>query len=317
VLKLLIIKPSSLGDIIHALRVLSSIKEELPNSKVSWVVRDIFAQTVRTSGLVDHVFEFQRGGGLFAYLGLIRQLRRQRFDYVFDMQGLFRSGVLTGMSRASQKWGRKDGREGSTFFYKKVDCPQNPGTVHAIDVLLAFKEALDLKPILTGQLSFPFANLSDENEALVEEITRNGALPLVTVFPESRRAEKEWPHFDELTRRLAISSEVALALAGCRVASAPQCERFLDFTGKTSLEELPALLERSSVVLANDSAPLHFASALERPLIGLFGPTNPLCFGPYPPCRVNSKVLKAPLGDLSLLSVDEVEQSVFSLLTNV
>jgi heptosyltransferase-1 len=317
VLKLLIIKPSSLGDIIHALRVLSSIKEELPDSQVSWVVRDIFAQTVRTSGLVDHVFEFQRGSGLFAYLGLIRQLRRQRFDYVFDMQGLLRSGVLTGMSRASQKWGRRDGREGSTFFYKKVNCPQDPRTVHAIDVLLAFKEALDLKPILSGQLSFPVARLSDENGILVEEITRNGVLPLVTVFPESRRVEKEWPHFDELTRRLAASSEVALALAGSKVASAPQCEGCLDLTGKTSLKELPALLERSSVVLANDSAPLHFASALERPLIGLFGPTNPLCFGPYPACNRSGKALKAPLGDLSLLSVDEVEQSVLSLLANV
>lgn len=316
-LKLLIIKPSSLGDIIHALRVLSSIKEELPDSQVSWVVRDIFAQTVRTSGLVDHVFEFQRGSGLFAYLGLIRQLRRQRFDYVFDMQGLLRSGVLTGMSRASQKWGRRDGREGSTFFYKKVNCPQDPRTVHAIDVLLAFKEALDLKPILSGQLSFSGAKLSDENGTLVEEITRNGALPLVTVFPESRRVEKEWPHFDELTRRLTASTEASVIWVGSRGVSASDCKDYANLVGKTSLTELPKLIELSSVVVSNDSAPLHLASALKRPLVGLFGPTDPLRFGPYPSDSLNSHVLKAPLGNLSILPVDEVERCVLSLLTNV
>jgi heptosyltransferase-1 len=317
VLKLLIIKPSSLGDIIHALRVLSSIKEELPDSQVSWVVRDIFAQTVRTSGLVDHVFEFQRGSGLFAYLGLIRQLRRQRFDYVFDMQGLLRSGVLTAMSRSSQKWGRQDGREGSTFFYKKVKRPQDCVTVHAIDVLLAFKEALDLKPILSGQLSFSGSKLSDENGTVVEEITRNGALPLVTVFPESRRVEKEWPHFDELTRRLTASTEASVIWVGSRGVSASDCKDYANLVGKTSLTELPKLIELSSVVVSNDSAPLHLASALKRPLVGLFGPTNPLRFGPYPSDSVHSHVLKAPSGNLSILPVDEVERCVLSLLANV
>jgi heptosyltransferase I len=317
VVKLLIIKPSSLGDIIHALRVLSSIKEELPDSKVSWVVRDIFAQTVRTSGLVDHVFEFQRGGGLFAYLRLIRQLRRQQFDYVFDMQGLLRSGVLTGMSRASQKWGRRDGREGSTFFYKKVNCPQDLRTVHAIDVLLAFKEALDLKPILSGQLSFSGAKLSDENGTVVEEVTRNGALPLVTVFPESRRVEKEWPHFDELTKRLTAFTKASVIWVGSRSVPASDCQDYANLVGKTSLTELPKLIELSSVVVSNDSAPLHLASALKRPLVGLFGPTDPLRFGPYPFDSVNSNVLKAPSGNLSILPVDEVERCVLSLLTNV
>ena len=88
------IKPSSLGDIVHALLVLASVKEDLPGLRISWVVRDWFAPIVQASGIVDRVYEFRRGAGPVAFWKLLSEIRRNRFDQAFDMQGLLRSAVL-------------------------------------------------------------------------------------------------------------------------------------------------------------------------------------------------------------------------------
>ena len=84
--------------------------------------------------------------------------------------------------------------------------------------------------------------------------------------------------------------------------------------GKTELTELPALITASDLIVSNDSAPLHLASALECPLVGLFGPTSPIHFGPYPVDSPNSKSLRAEDGDLARLTVETVENTVFALL---
>src|SRR5512133_302610 len=88
--QLLIIKPSSLGDIVHALQVATSLKAQCDDLRISWVVREIFASIVRACEAVDQVHVFERNGGVKAFLRLTNELRQTRFDYVFDMQGLLR-----------------------------------------------------------------------------------------------------------------------------------------------------------------------------------------------------------------------------------
>jgi len=315
--ELLVIKPSSLGDVIHALRVMASVKEELPETRISWVVRDSFVAPVRDCGFVERVFEFRRGGGPFAYLRLIREIRRQDFDCVLEMQGLLRSAVLAAAAKAPVKWGRRDGREGATLFYAKVPFPLKPTVAHAIDVLLAFKDVIGLKTKLTGELRFPGASLSEENTGILNDVTRGGALPLVALFPESRRSEKEWSEFAELAKQLSATGELAVAWAGEKVGGEPKGLGVANLGGKTSLAELPALIKCSSVVVANDSAPLHYASALERPVVGLFGPTSPRRFGPYPVNSLNARIIRAPAGDLDRLGVDDVKKAVLKLLDGV
>ncbi len=312
--ELLVIKPSSLGDIVHALRVLASVKKDLPELRISWVVRDLFAPIVLASGIVDRVYEFRRGAGPFAFWKLLNEIRRNRFDQAFDMQGLLRSAVMIAFSKADQKWGRHDGREGATFFYDKVSPPKNGTETHAIDVLLAFKEILGLQPELTGKLSFPESRLSPDNEKSIDLVTKGGALPLVTLFPESRRLEKEWLGFDELAQKLIASGKVAVAWAATRPARDNDTEGFANLGGQTALVELPALVQRSSLVVSNDSAPLHLASALQRPLLALFGPTAPLRFGPYPTNSSAVRLMQAPENDLGLLSVQAVHGEALALL---
>lgn len=314
---LLVIKPSSLGDIVHALRVVASIKEDCPETRIYWVARDLFAPITRASGLVESVFEFRRGAGLLAYLRLLKEIRSRRFDQALEMQGLLRSALMAFSAKAGQKWGRHDGREGAPLFYAKVAPPRNGPETHAIEVLLAFKEALGLKPELTGKLRFPKSKLTTQNKDLLDQVTAGGKLPLITLFPESRRPEKEWPRYLELARKLRDSGQAAVAVASVLADKENDWQGMAHLGGKTELAELPALIEASAVIVTNDSAPLHLASALERPLVGLFGPTNPVRFGPYPVDSPHAKSIRAPQNDLAQLTVEAVQNEILSLLGEV
>ena len=109
--ELLIIKPSSLGDIVQGLQVATSLKAQRSDLRISWIVREIFAPIVRACEAIDQVYVFDRAGGTKGFLRLMREVRATKFDYVFDMQGLLRTGLMTSRVRAKHKVGRSDARE--------------------------------------------------------------------------------------------------------------------------------------------------------------------------------------------------------------
>ena len=117
--EILVIKPSSVGDILHGLQVAQSIKDQAPDSRITWVVRDRFAPLVETCATVDEVLYFRRGRGPRAFLALLREIRARRYDTVLDFQGLARTGVMTMAARATHKIGRGDAREGAGLFYRQ------------------------------------------------------------------------------------------------------------------------------------------------------------------------------------------------------
>src|SRR5436190_7166606 len=138
-IELLIIKPSSLGDIVLGLQVATSLKGQISGLRISWVVREIFSPIVRACEAVDHVYVFERLAGVKGFVRLTRELRKQKFDFVFDMQGLLRTGLMTQRTHAGKKVGRSDAREGAGYFYDlKVPLPPEGKRSHALDVLLQF-----------------------------------------------------------------------------------------------------------------------------------------------------------------------------------
>ena len=82
--------------------------------------------------------------------------------------------------------------------------------------------------------------------------------------------------------------------------------QFFNLTGNTSLVSLPALIKRADWVISNDSGPMHLAAALGVKVVGIFGPTDPRLFGPYPLTAPSNVVITAPVGDLKLLSAKDV-----------
>jgi len=304
--ELLIIKPSSLGDIVHALQVATSLKAQHAGLRISWVVREMFAPIVRACEAVDHVYIFERAGGAKGFLALMKEIRKTKFDYVFDMQGLLRTGLMTSRALAKKKVGRSDAREWSGMFYdEKVPLPPDGKRSHAIDVLLQFCPVLGAKPELRGTLKF--REVDSLNLRFADG--RGGAKPIV-MFPDSRRAEKCWGGFKQLTEMvLREDKNRKVVWAGSNYVhdrSAYPPAQFFNLTGNTSLVSLPALIKRADWVISNDSGPMHLAAALGVKVMGIFGPTDPRLFGPYPLNAPSNVVVQAPVGDLKLLSAKDV-----------
>lgn len=304
--ELLIIKPSSLGDIVQGLQVATSLKAQREGLRISWIVREIFAPLVRACEAVDRVYIFERAGGTKAFLRLMKEVRRTHFDYVFDFQGLLRTGLMTSRVRARHKVGRSDAREGAGLFYRrKVPLPPGGRRSHAIDILLQFCPVLGAEPELRGALRFRVM----ENLHLKFTEGRGGSRPIL-MFPDSRRPEKRWGGFKQLTelilkespsRKVIWAGSTALPDKGAFPAS-----QFLNLTANTSLVSLPALIKRAEWVLTNDSGPMHLAAAMGVRVVGIFGPTDPRLYGPYPLEAPTNFVLQAPVGDLKLLTAKEV-----------
>lgn len=304
--ELLIIKPSSLGDIVHGLQVATSLKAQRPDLRISWVVREIFAPIVRACAAIDKVYVFERNGGAKGFLKLTKELRKTKFDYAFDFQGLLRTGLMTSRVHAKKKVGRSDAREMSGLFYdEKVPLPPDGKRSHALEILLQFCPVLGAKPELRGTLKF--REVDSLNLRFAD--SRGGLKPIV-MFPDSRRAEKCWGGFKQLTELLLREDKNRKVVwAGSNYVhdrSAFPPAQFFNLTGNTSLVSLPALIKRADWVIANDSGPAHLAAALGVRVLGIFGPTDPRLFGPYPLNAPGNVVVQAPVGDLKLLSAKEV-----------
>ena len=261
-IELLIIKPSSLGDIVHALQVATSLKAQVDGLRISWVVREMFAPIVRACEAVDQVYVFERAAGAKGFLKLTKEIRKTKFDYVFDMQGLLRTGLMTSRALAKKKVGRSDAREWSGMFYdERVPLPPDGKGSHAIDVLLQFCPVLGAKPELRGTLKF--REVDSLNLRFADG--RGGAKPIV-MFPDSRRAEKSWGGFKQLTEMILREDKTRKVVwAGSTYVhdrSAYPPAQFFNLTGNTSLVSLPALIKRADWVISNDSGPMHLAAAL-------------------------------------------------------
>jgi ADP-heptose:LPS heptosyltransferase len=304
--ELLVIKPSSLGDIVQALRVATSLKAQVPGLRVSWVVRDLFAPIVRSSEAVDQVYVFERTGGTKSFLKLMKEIRATKFDYVFDMQGLLRTGIMTSRTRAKRKVGRSDAREWAGVFYdERVPLPPDGRRSHATDILLQFCPVLGAKAELRGPLRF--REVDSLNLKFADG--RGGAKPFV-MFPDSRRADKKWGGFKQLTEMILREDKARKVVwAGNNYlpdrGAFPETQ-FLNLTGNTSLVSLPALVKRADWVVSNDSGPMHLAAAVGVKVFAIFGPTDPRLYGPYPIGGPHNHVIQAPVGDLKLLSVRDV-----------
>ncbi len=312
--EILVIKPSSLGDIIHALAVIESLRVQRGNGvRITWLVRDTFAPVLEATPTVDRLIRYDRKSGLRGILRVGRELRRERFDLVLDLQGLARSAYWAHCANAPRKIGRGDGREFSRLAFRELAPPPPNGfrNSHAVEILLQFLRPLGLAPEVRGAVTFPRAKLSEKIQKILAPDGGDFPAPIL-LFPDSRRPEKEWRGFRELTAKLlARSQSTPIVWVGSSdYAPDPSWSatyaNFFSLMGKTSLLDVLALISRAKFCVTNDSGPMHIAAATGVPVLGIFGPTSPALYGPFPPSAPTNRVICAPGGDLSALSADEV-----------
>jgi len=244
--------------------------------------------------------ESGRRDGWRAFLGLLRQLRQRRFDAVWDMQGLLRSGLMTGAARSPEKWGRPDAREGAGFFYnRRVARPVGEGPHHALEILQPFLAGAGVAP----RLVFPLG-LRPGPAFGWQGFFSGDPRSTFVVFTDSRGAGKEWPRFDELTALIfqSIPDSRVVWCAGkpARPTAAVPSERFLNLTG-CPLEEMIALVRQPATFIGNDSGPMHLSAASGNRVLAIFGPTSPRRFGPFPPEAAKHRTVQAPDGRLDRL----------------
>lgn len=295
--RILIIKPSSLGDIVHALPVLAAARRAHPQAHIAWLVARSFASLLEGHPLLNEVIVFERNrlGKIWRYpnrLGEILKfaggLRARRFDLVVDLQGLLRSGLLTWASGARRRVGFAAARELSWLFYSQLVRP-GTGLNHAVDRNLAVAGALGW-PVTPVDFPYPIAppEMATASDLLNKHAISAG---FVAVILGARWESKRWPdaQFVKLLDGLAGRGVATVLLGGPDDRSSAEqialaCRvKPVNLVGATSLRGLAAVLAKSELVVAHDSGPLHLAAALGRPTLALFGPTDPAKTGPYGP----------------------------------
>lgn len=286
--RILLIKPSALGDIVHALPVLRLLRKRYCDATISWLVAPAFKSLIEKHPDLDEVIEFDRRGlgnfaigedGIFKSLRLGRELADRQFDLVIDLQGLLRSALLTWATHAPMRVGFGYAREGAWLAYThRVDTPHH--NRHAVERYLDVAEALGCG---RGPVEFEFG-LSDSDRAATASLL-NGHRRYALILPGTNWATKRWPveHFAALAQQIRTGLDLPVVVAGAKdaLSLAEQIPHDLNLAAKTTLPQLVALIERASLVIANDSGPMHIASALNRPLVTIYGPTNPVRTGPY------------------------------------
>ncbi len=331
--RILLIKPSSLGDIIHALPTLSALRRRFVHAHIRWLVKREWAEIL--VGHPDLTDVIAGDLGWRQWPRLVARLRRDRYDLVLDLQGLFRSGLLARLTGAPIRVGFAGGREGSPRFYSDlVHLPVSEAVpwrlipMHAVDrnlALAAYIGADVTKP------EFRFPDLEEETGRMEKVLTEGGIAPdepVVAFAPVDRHRLRSWPleRYAEAAQRLTrmgIGKILLLGTAGQRDIVPPFIKKvpsgLIDLVGRTTIRELAVLLRRAHLLVANDSAPLHLAAALGTPVIGLFGPTSVVRAGPYgvhhralrvelpcSPCEKKTCMHHRPYECLTLVSVDDL-----------
>ncbi len=285
--RILIIKPSAIGDVVHCLPVLNLVRTRYPDAHISWLVTPACAGLLERHPQLDEVIRFERrelGKGykslraLLALFKFARELRAKQFDLVIDLQGLFRSGWLSWQTRAPYRLGFSSAREGGWIFYTHR-VPTGTKEQHAIERYLTLAQAAGCE---REPVEYHFA-VDDEDRARVAAMVPHDRYAVL--LPGANWETKRWPaeRFAALAPVLSERFGVTPVIAGGPDAAplAALLPNAVNLVGKTNLRELVALIERADLVIANDSGPMHIAAALNRPLVTPFGPTNPVRTGPH------------------------------------
>ena len=290
---ILIIKPSSLGDIVLALPALSSLRKSFPDAKISWLVRPEFAPLLENHPDLNEIILFDRKllskpSGLKSLFSLIKKLHNSKFDAVFDFQGLFRTACLARLSGCKNRFGMSNAREFSPLFYTKK-IQQDNQSIHLVDFYLRIVKAagrLDTSAVF----NLPVDGDAQNSVQKLLDLHKVKADNYAVLIPGSAHQDKCWPverfaeiadkiysryHFSIITTGSASESPIADSLT--KLSSAP----ITNLAGQTSLKELTALLKNARIVISNDTGPGHIAAALNTPLVMIFGRANPARLAPY------------------------------------
>jgi lipopolysaccharide heptosyltransferase I len=286
--RILLIKPSSLGDIVHSMPVVAALKQRWPAAHLTWLVKRQWAELVERIEGVDRVWPFDATVG--GALRVLPALRSERWDLVLDLQGLFRSAAIGRLSGGRVRVGFANGREGSPWFYT-TRVPVPTSEMHAVDRYLLVAAAVGAP--LQGPPQFRF-KMPEQDQAAVQSLLRSRGIAReqrwIAMHVSARWRTKRWPleSFATVADRLMKEGLGPIVVMGS-LDERKEVERLkqltttslVDLTGAVPLGCLPAFLSKAAAMITNDSGPMQIAAAVGTPVVALFGPTSATRTGPY------------------------------------
>ncbi len=329
--RILLIKPSALGDICRSMPVLASLRGAFPESAIDWVVQEEFVDVVRGHPDVAQAVAFPRNRWrkwwnfrvMQEALGFGQKIRSNKYSLAVDLQGLFRSGWILHSTHAQRRVGWKAAPEfawlGANERYRRRGGPD------ATEIMLALLEDAGVPPIRDAKIEVP-------SDAVAAWHVRRNALPrqepYAVLAPSSRWKSKRWPaeRWKVLAERL-MARGMQVVMVGApgeseQIRNAMPRDGATDLCGVISVGQWLAAIQGASIVVANDSAAVHAAAGLGRALVGIYGATDPAAVGPY---RRSESVVAPPgvapsdphayrddrlVQRMELVSVEAVERKV-------
>jgi lipopolysaccharide heptosyltransferase I len=316
--KILLIKLSAVGDVVHTIPVAHKLRRRYPQARLDWLVSSPVAELLHDHPAIDNVVEFVRDewrtpwrlAPFASSVRLAATLRATGYDLVLDLQGQLRSGAFalaTGapirigfdrpratvwdasprtFPKETRRHAWQGSREGSWLAYTyRIPVPTLDR--HAVDRYLSVGSLLGLDDG-PADFSFPIPLEATKRIDALLDYYNAADKKLAVLAPGTIWETKEWRSegFAEVARYF-LQKGFAVALIGTG-RERPLCEKVaelapgaINLAGETTLTELAALIRHSTISVTNDSGPMHLAVALGRPVVSIFGPTDPIWVGPY------------------------------------
>lgn len=313
--RILVIKPSSLGDVIHALPLIHAIKRKYPSSYVGWVVQRNLKSLLEADPHIDEIIPIEIpstsepsawiGTYFSSVIATVRSLRSLRkkfrddpYDVILDLHASFRSGLMSIMNPRGFSVGFANAKELNTFFQSKLvhDSPDKP---HAVDKILGFADFLELTVESADFDLFIGDSAMREARLFIDESGIKGAERIVYANPATRWATKFWNKraWGELADRLINELNAKVIFGGgpseigyvLEIVSLMKQEPVIA-AGRLTPIGAAALIKASDIYVGVDSGPMHIAAFVGTPVVALFGPTDPAKVGPYGPGNVVVRV---------------------------
>ncbi len=282
-----IVMMSAVGDAVHVLPVINAIKRQAPDSRITWVLQPGPATLVRGHRALDEIVLFDRARGWRAFLDVRNALASRTFDVVLDLQVYLKAGIVTGWTRSPVKLGfdRARARDGNWLFTTDR-IPPHPVGQHVQDQYFEFLDALGVSHDPVEWDIGPWPGEREAQAAFYSQLSR----PAAGIVVATSKPEKDWDPYRwaDIARALDAEFDLQPILVG---GTSPRERRAAAIVQErapmtrsalgSGLRALVGILDGAALVLSPDTGPLHIAVALNRPVIGLYGYTNPKRTGPY------------------------------------
>jgi len=302
-MKILIVKLSAIGDVVHTLPALTALRRHYPDAQVDWLVEDAAADLVQGHAALSRVLVWRRrefvkclktgrlASAVRLFLNLLFQLRNTRYDLILDFQALLKSSLWVFLAKGRRKAGFGSGMEHSekSHLFLNERIPAVSMEIHALDRGLILLKAIGLPD---KQVLYDLPIAAEDEEAAQHLLAGKGfrpGQPFVAINPVAKWPTKLWAseRFRELAERL-LKNGFQVVFTGSK-DDQPRIDEMvwslgpsvMRLDGQTTLKVLAAVYRTAGVVVSTDTGPMHLAASVGTPVVALFGPTAPWRTGPY------------------------------------